>query len=378
MTNPPWKDITPGHLAFTAADPQYVVTSLQFDSDKIITGSDSRNVQIYNVKDGSHRATLKGHDGGVWVIKYTGNTLVSASTDRTLRVWDIAKAECTHILHGHKSTARDLELLGPSQNSGNAKLGFAKQPIIISGSRDKTLRIWKLPLPNDNKYLPSKEAQDQDDCPYLIRVLEGHEHSVRAIASYGDTVVSGSYDNTIRVWRISTGEELHKFEEHNSKIYSVALDHTRNRCLSGSMDQTVKIWCLETGTLLYNLEGHTSLVGLLNLKETQIVSASADSTLRIWDAETGQCQGTLTCHTGAITSFDHDDKYIISGSDQSVKLWDAKTASFQKDLLTDLSGVWQVAFDAQRCVAAVQRKDNSIPKVSTYIEVSTPIFLVTQ
>ncbi|KAJ5569124.1 hypothetical protein N7450_011610 [Penicillium hetheringtonii] len=117
-------------------------------------------------------------------------------------------------------------------------------------------------------------------------------------------------------------------------------------------------------------KGHTSLIGLLSLKDTQLVTASADSTLKVWDAETGQCRGTLACHTGAITCFDHDHEKIISGSDRSLKLWDAKTTLFEKDLLTDLCGVWQVAFDARRCVAAVQRE--GVP-TSTYIDVSTPM-----
>jgi F-box and WD-40 domain protein CDC4 len=129
------------------------------------------------------------------------------------------------------------------------------------------------------------------------------------------------------------------------------------------MDNMVKVWSLETGACLYTLEGHTSLVGLLDLSHQRLVSAAADSTLRIWDPENGQCKSTLCAHTGAITCFQHDGQKVISGSDKTLKMWNVKTGEFVKDLLTDLSGVWQVKFNERRCVAAVQRNN------MTYIEV---------
>jgi F-box and WD-40 domain protein CDC4 len=133
------------------------------------------------------------------------------------------------------------------------------------------------------------------------------------------------------------------------------------------MDNMVKVWSLETGSLLYNLEGHTSLVGLLDLKCDRLVSAAADSTLRIWDPETGQCKSTLSAHTGAITCFQHDGQKVISGSDRTLKMWNVRTGECVKDLLTELSGVWQVRFNDRRCVAAVQRDH------LTYIEVCATI-----
>ncbi|KAJ5473026.1 hypothetical protein N7530_007027 [Penicillium desertorum] len=311
------------------------------------SGSDNTNINVYDTKTGALRAILEGHEGGVWALEYHGNTLVSASTDCTIRVWDIAKAKCTHVFQGHTSTVRCIKILLPvqiDQHSDGTPVMMPEQPLIISGSRDSTLR-------------------SDEECPYLIRILTGHQHSVRAIAAYGDTLVSGSYDCTVRVWKISTGESLHRLEGHTFKVYSICLDHERNRCISGSMDSTVKVWSLDTGALLYNLEGHSSLVGLLDLKEDLLVSAAADSTLRVWNPENGHCRSTLGSHAGAITCFQHDGQKIISGSDASVKMWDIRSGVFERDLLTDLSGVWQVQFDTQRCVAAVQRESVS------YIEI---------
>ena len=359
-------EVAPHHFAFPA-HPAHVITCLQFDDDKILTGSDDALIHVYDTKTGVLRKKLEGHEGGVWALQYEGNVLVSGSTDRSVRVWDIEKGLCTQVFHGHTSTVRCLQILMPEftgSNENGRPIMIPEKPLIITGSRDSQLRVWRLPEQGSKRYIQTSAPLNDADCPYFVRVLAGHTHSVRAIAAHQDTLVSGSYDNTVRVWKISTGETVHRLAGHAMKVYSVVLDHKRNRCISGSMDNFVKIWCLETGACLYTLEGHSSLVGLLDLADERLVSAAADSTLRIWDPENGQCKSTLTAHTGAITCFQHDGQKVISGSDRTLKMWNIKTGECMKDLLTDLSGVWQVKFDGRRCVAAVQR-DNL-----TFLEVS--------
>ena len=366
-------EVKPRHISFRGHQ-RHVVTCLQFDTDKILTGSDDTNINVYDTNTGALRNKLEGHEGGVWALQYEGNTLVSGSTDRTVRVWDIPNGGCTQIFHGHTSTVRCLQILMPTKiglKADGKDLIMPKVPLIITGSRDSTLRVWRLPMSGDRTYLPGSGRDGQGDDlflnpnnnPYFIRTLSGHQHSVRAISAHGDTLVSGSYDYSVKVWKISTGEIVHTLRGHVQKVYSVVLDHKRNRCISGSMDNLVKVWSLDTGSVIYTLEGHTQLVGLLDLSHDRLVSAAADSTLRIWDPETGQCKHTLSAHTGAITCFQHDGHKVISGSDRTLKMWNVQTGEFIRDLLTDLSGVWQVKFNERICVAAVQRDQ------VTYIEV---------
>jgi F-box and WD-40 domain protein CDC4 len=353
-------------MAFPA-HPRHVITCLQFDDDKILTGSDDTYIHVYDTKTGKLRKRLEGHEGGVWALQYEGNVLVSGSTDRSVRVWDIEKGLCTQVFQGHTSTVRCLQILMPVKTGKTSKgqsVMVPEKPLIITGSRDSQLRVWRLPEPGAKRYIQTGPPQSDTDCPYFVRVLQGHTHSVRAIAAQEDTLISGSYDFSVRVWKISTGETIHQLRGHGAKVYSVVLDYARKRCISGSMDNTVKIWSLETGNCLYTLEGHSSLVGLLDLKDDRLVSAAADSTLRIWDPAEGTCKATLTAHTGAITCFQHDGSKVISGSDRTLKMWNVKTGECMQDLLTELSGVWQVKFDGRRCVAAVQRES------LTYIEVS--------
>ncbi|KAK5113842.1 hypothetical protein LTR62_003226 [Meristemomyces frigidus] len=362
-----WKkeESQPQHLAFRAHH-RHVVTCLLFDSDKILTGSDDTKICVYDTKTGALKSKLEGHEGGVWALQYVGDTLVSGSTDRSVRVWDIKQGKCLQVFQGHTSTVRCLVILQPTQvdvDADGRPIMMPTEPLIITGSRDSTLRVWKLPKLGDPKVSHAAPQSNERDNPYFLRCLSGHHNSVRAIAAHGDTLVSGSYDCTVRVWKISNGDLIHRLQGHTQKVYSVVLDHARDRCISGSMDNLVKVWDIQTGTCLFNLEGHTSLVGLLDLSHDRLVSAAADSTLRIWDPDTGACKATLSAHTGAITCFQHDGQKVISGSDRTLKMWNVRTGDCVRDLLTDLSGVWQVRFDERRCVAAVQRNNY------TYIEV---------
>ncbi|CEP10084.1 hypothetical protein [Parasitella parasitica] len=328
---------------------KFVVTCLQFDEDKIVSGADDSHVNIYSTTTGKKRMTLEGHEGGVWALQYVGNTLVTGSTDRRVRVWDMETGKCTHIFTGHTSTIRCLLITKP--------ITQGDQPMIITGSRDSTLRVWRLPDPKNRQ--GHFHGNSGDPNPYFVHSLMGHRQSVRAIAAHGNILVSGSYDNTVRVWDIKAGQMVHLMEGHTQKVYSVVIDTERNRCISGSMDSSVRIWDLKTGECVKKLEGHTVLVGLLGLSNQYLVSAAADSILRVWSPETGVCHHALAGHSNSITCFQHDNYKVISGSEGGLKMWDIQTGRFIRDLITEVDGVWRVAFDGRRCIAAVHKKNET-------------------
>jgi len=126
------------------------------------------------------------------------------------------------------------------------------------------------------------------------------------------------------------------------------------------MDGTVRVWNLQDGTCQHTLTGHTSLVGLLGLSPSHLVSAAADSTLRIWDPDSGELKHTLAAHTGAITCFQHDEFKVLSGSDGNLKMWNIRDGTVVRDLLTGITGVWQVVFEGRWCVAASNREQATV------------------
>ncbi|KAG8935606.1 SCF ubiquitin ligase complex subunit cdc4 [Tulasnella sp. 418] len=398
-----WQHNVPRRLTFPAHGTS-VVTCLLFSRRRIISASDDHSIHMYSPFTGELVRTFPGHEGGVWALAvcsrrrkpppspiltpahsptsavppskaYYHDMLVSGSTDRTVRIWDIETGKNTHVFGGHTSTVRCLAIARPvwvdAEDGSDKKEKWPKKTMIVTGSRDHTLRVWRLPAPGDPEYhcfgaqTQQGDPADEDvnDNPYHVMALTGHDNAVRALAVHGRTVVSGSYDTTVRVWDLITGDCKFVLTGHSQKVYSVVIDHMRNQTCSGSMDGTVRIWSLKNGSLLHLLSGHTSLVGLLSLSPTTLVSAAADSTLRIWDPSTGALQHVLSGHTGAITCFQHDEFKVLSGSDGTLKMWDTRDGSVTRDLLTGITGVWQVVFDRRFCVAASNRQDH------TYLEV---------
>jgi F-box and WD-40 domain protein CDC4 len=255
-----WENGLYEHMVFPGHDTN-VVTCLQFDDDKIVSGSDDMTMCVFDVKTGYLRKTLQGHEGGVWALQYVGDTLVSGSTDRTVRVWDLETGVCTHSFGGHTSTVRCLIILNPVSTDGEME---PSTPLIVSGSRDGTLRVWLLP---DIKFDRSHHDMiDEGEIipngnPYFQHLLTGHSSSVRAIVGHGKIVVSGSYDSSVRVWNVVTGECVHHLRGHRDRVYCVGYDSETKRAASGSMDTTVRVWDTVSGECLHVLEGLLSFRG---------------------------------------------------------------------------------------------------------------------
>lgn len=369
-----WIHTRPEHSSFTGHGTS-VLTCLQFDEDKIVSASDDHSINIYNTSDGQLRKRLDGHEGGVWTLQYKGHTLVSGSTDRTVRIWDLEDLRMTYVFAGHTSTVRCLQIVEPVWEEETQSYQ-PPVPMIVTGSRDATLRVWKLPQKDDPLYDGIVEEEQTeligpDINPFHMHLLEGHSLAVRAIATHGRICVSGSYDMSVRVWDIVKGTSLHVLTGHEAKVYSIVYDPYRKRCASGSMDSTVKVWDIVSGQCLHTLQGHTSLVGLLGLSPNYLVSAAADSSLRIWDPNTCQLKNVLASHSGAITCFQHDETKVVSGSDGSLKLWDVKTGTFVRDLVVGISSVWQVSFNKNLLVAASNRNGATVFDVFRFGQPST-------
>ncbi|KAK6465531.1 ubiquitin ligase complex component [Scheffersomyces coipomensis] len=141
---------------------------------------------------------------------------------------------------------------------------------LMTGSYDTTIKIWKI---------------DTGEC---LKTLEGHTKGVRSLVFDNQKLITGGLDSTIKVWNYHTGQCIATYRGHEDSVVSV--DFSGKSIVSGSADHTVKVWHVDSRTC-YTLRGHTDWVNCVKIHPASntIFSASDDTTIRMWDLQNNQC-----------------------------------------------------------------------------------------
>ena len=173
-----------------------------------------------------------------------------------------------------------------------------------------------------------------------IRTFKGHSDDVNSVAFSPDGrfALSGSRDDTLRLWDVKTGHELRSFKGHSRYVNSVAFSPDGRFALSGSDDHTLRLWDVKTGHELRSFKGHSNYVKSVAFSPDGRFALSGGShfTLKLWDVKTGRELLTFKGHSGSVYTvvFSPDGRFALSGSwDNTLKLWDISVKYRKNDWL---------------------------------------------
>jgi len=194
---------------------------------------------------------------------------------------------------------------------------------ILTGSLDNTARLWSV---NNGT---------------LLKTLNGHTGYVE-LATYspsGMKILTVSDDQTARIWDAKSGRLLRTLVRHHGRVFVGAFSHAGDKVVTGGDGGEVFVWDVKSGKTTVALMGHSDFItsAVFSKDGLHVLTASTDSTAKIWNSKTGELERNLSEHRGTVlkAAYSIDSKLIVTASsDKTARMWDAATGT----LLAVLAG----------------------------------------
>jgi WD40 repeat protein len=266
-----------------------------------------------------------GHTGMVTAVVFTPDSkrLISVSTDKTVRIWDVAGGECLKVLRPPIGT-------GSAGKLNAAALSPDGRWLAVGGLGAKTNAIYCIGLDGAE-----------------LEVAPGHSDAIQQLAFAPDSrqFVSAGADGTIALWSVmDTSQRLREFRGHSGAVLSVAFSPSGKQLVSGGADKTVRIWDVTTKQQLSLMPGHQNTVATVAWSPSgnTIASGGFDAAIRLWGPE-GKLRQTFPNQGNRITSVT-----FSSNSNELLYTRGGETWMTTCALLSVDNGQDRLRFDAHR------------------------------
>ncbi len=250
-----------------------------------------------------------------------------------------------------KNTSSNISLANTLTGHTNIVWSVALSPdgqTLVSSSGDETIKIWNLRT------------------GALLNTLTGDAGMVLSVAVSpdGQTIVSSSWDKTIKIWNLHTGALLRTLLESSKELWSVAISPD-SQTLASSSGNIIQIWNLRTGKLLHTRAGHSDAILSVAISPHGhlLATGSQDKTIKIWNLHTGALLYTLTGHSNRVRSvaFSPDGQTLASSSwDKTIKVWNLSTRALLHTFIGHSGYINSIAISPDGQILASGSDDHTI------------------
>ena len=326
-----------------------VVYGVHLQGDHLVSVSADHTARVWDLR--TQRLLyppLIGHTGSVTSVQCDAtapsDVIITGGTDGNVIIWRFSTGEAIKtIARAHHETVLCLHF---------------DHRYLVTGGKDGKIKLWnRQPLEAGHTDVPQFAITPAEGDQYheysLLATFDGHDAAVNAVKLKDNILVSGSGDRAICIWSLQTGQILHKINIHQRGI--ACLQYNGRFIVSGSTDNSVRIYDTNQKVEIACLKGHTNLVRSVQAvfdpdgEVKTIISGSYDGTIKVreqmpdsqewrpihqmrlngFQTNGNRHAESETDHFGnRIFSVDFDDnRFVCSGQGPMIRIWDLRSPS---------------------------------------------------